>query len=335
MKSRIPLIIRCARPAEILVGLVFIAGALLKVFVSDGINNFSVQIYAYGVIQDKSLLPPAALCTLAIEMFLGWALLTRLRLRMLTFVLLEGMLVVFTALILYGWFFHELEDCGCFGPLEMSPARSVAKNIVLFALGALAWAGAALKASPTPPAPARLPWIRAATALLLSAALTGYAFADLNDVIDMKSGGTDEEPGQPGPFTRFVFDTDQGAFDLGKGEHVVIMLSMDCEHCMEEMPSVNELVLLPGVPRAVALCYVESPGDMEQFRLQTDPQFALHPLEQPLTYFTLIGDDNLRIYLIRDGRPVQFWDGHAPTYEELMSAVEGQESTPPAPIPPG
>ncbi len=103
------------------------------------------------------------------------------------------------------------------------------------------------------------------------------------------------------------------------------MLSMDCPHCMEEMPHLNELVFEPGLPPLVALCLEENEGDMLDFTLATNPQFPMHNLgNQVRLYFNLIGDDTFRLYYIEDGRAVAFWDGRVPETPEIREALAGK-----------
>ena len=314
------LLVRWAWCPEILVGLVFLLGAWLKAI---DINTFSVQIYAYGVIGDKSWLPVAALFTVTVEFLVGFALVFGLRFRYVTYFVLEGMLVVFTGLILYGWLFHDLADCGCFGALEISPGASIAKNVVLFGLGLLAWVGRAIRGEPRPLTLGRC--LIGLVTLLLTGAIVGYAYQTLNEVKDPTQVAVDAAGRETGVFSDFVAQTDQGLFDLGVGEYLVAMLSMDCEHCMEEVPKLNQLMYLADVPQVVALCLVENDGDMETFRALTQPEFPMHPIvDQPLTYFTLIGEDTFRVYYARDGRALKFWDGHPPEHEALLAAMGGE-----------
>ncbi|HOV60399.1 MAG TPA: hypothetical protein PK349_04970, partial [Candidatus Hydrogenedentes bacterium] len=100
---------KTARALEILIGLYLVVGALPK---GLNINHFAVQMSAYKVLPDPSWLPPAALATLLLEMFLGMSMLLGLRFRGLVLALYQGMLVFFSGLILYAWLVHGLEDCG-------------------------------------------------------------------------------------------------------------------------------------------------------------------------------------------------------------------------------
>ncbi len=298
------------RFAELIVGAVFIAGAVLK---ARGVNTFAVQIYAYGVIENKALLPCAALGTLFIEMAIGMALLLRLRLRHVTHAALQGVLIVFTLLIIYGWVFFDIEDCGCFGPLEMSPGISIAKNIALMLLGGMGWF-AAWKHP-------RLDGLsvkccKSFLCALGAVAIVAYAFYLLDRDVPLNSGQ------DTALFSQFIAETEEGVFDLGSGEYLVVVLSLTCEECIREVPVLNQLLVHPDLPPMVALCLEEEEGGLERFRLETNPEFPLHSLgNRPLLYFSLIGQDTFRMYYVRDGRPLRFWDGHPPEITELLQIV--------------
>jgi len=313
---------RAARPAEILLGLVFLAGAVLKAL---DINLFAIQIWAYGVLPVKTLLPTAALTTLAIETALGSALVLGVRARGVTLATVECLLAIFTALIAYGWLFHGLKDCGCFGPLEVSPGISIAKNLLLAAIGGVAWRGV----PPTPGISWKRQLVKPAMIALVAAGVVGYAFSTLERTSVLPNGpdnggkdpaGREGENGQDQPFAQFTVTTEQGTLSLGTGEYIVAMLSMDCEHCMQEAPALNNLMDVGGVPPVVGLCFEEKQGDMKHFVESTNLQIPLEKIGK-LQYFMLIGEDTFRVYWVRDGRPAAHWDGKPPTLEQLAGAL--------------
>ncbi len=305
---------KAARPIEVILGLVFLLGALLK---AADLNLFAVQIDAYGVFENKAIHPLAAMGTLGVEMMLAWALLLAIPRRKVVFAVYHALLLVFTGLILYGWFFHGLEDCGCFGALEMSPAISIAKNLVLIGLGASVCAGFVLRGEDSNSRSRRLP--RLAAAVGITALALFYGYHDLQEQALPPASNEESE----GPYSRFVLDLPEGYFDLGQGEYLVALLSMSCEHCMEETPALNELMYMPGAPPLVALCLEESEGDMEMFRGEAGPEFPMYSLgDQVRLYFNLIGDETLGVAYVRDGWQIHFWDGVVPTYEELLAVIE-------------
>lgn len=310
---RVHWIIKAARPLEIFLGIIFLLGAFMKAI---DLNLFAVQIEAYGVLSDKALHPLAALSTLTVELLLAAALLLGVRLRLLTYALYQGLLLLFTGLILYGWYFHGLEDCGCFGALEMSPGISIAKNVLLALLGALAAIGFYRE----PHTPPRFALVKMGAAVLLSIVVLLYGYHDL------KAQDLDHDEAEAGPYARFVFDTEFGPFDLGHGEYIVPLLSMSCEHCLEETPNLNDLMFMPEVPPMVALCLEENEGDMDRFKALAQPLFPLHSLGgQVRLFFNLIGKETLGVCYVRDGHPVHYWDGVVPEYDELMEVIRLEE----------
>lgn len=299
-----------SRFAEVLVGVVFLVGAALKAY---GVNTFAVQIYAYGVIENKALLPYAALGTLFVETAIGMALILRLRLRHLTHAALQGILVFFTLLIIYGWVFFDIEDCGCFGPLEMSPGISIAKNIVLMLLGGLGWIAAWKNPGQDRSA---VIYLKSLLCGLSAVAVAVYAFSLLDRDIPLSNAS------EKALFSQFIVETDEGIFDLGNGEYLIVVLSLGCDECAREVPVLNQLLLHPDLPPMIALCLEEEEGGLERFRLETNAQFLMHSLgNRPLLYFSLIGKDSLRLYYVRDGRPLHFWDGHPPEITELLEIL--------------
>ncbi len=323
-----------ARICEFVVGVYFVVGALPKAW---DINRFSVQMSAYHVIPEKAWLPWFALTTLFLEMSLGVALLLGLRLRGVTIVALQLMLAFFTVLIIYAWVFYGLKDCGCFPLLKMSPPVSIAKNVVLALLGLVVWkvlirnSGADAGETETPAVTVgKFPsWrgaaVRFVIAFLAAAAAVGYAAPRVEHIAQTTPPTTDKgKGGEAGiDFGQFVFMTDMGSYDLGKGIYLVPVLSMTCEDCMGKVPLLNELMSQPGMPPMVALCYEDKAGDLDNFRGQTQPMFPLHALgNQPLLYFNLRGEDPFRLTLVRDGRAIAHWDERVPSTEEVTEALK-------------
>ena len=297
----------CPRLAELLVGLVFLTGAVLK---AQDVNLFIFQIKHYGVFEEQILLNLSALGTLWIETALGIALLLGLRLRGLTSLAALTLLAGFTGLIAYGWAFHNLKDCGCFGRIEISPQVSIAKNVVLVLLTAFAWWGR---------------WKRPAhrTKIPLTLAKMAICLAAASAIVVYARNHIEAIPESARPFAQFVFDLDDIHYDLDHGEYFVAMLSMDCPECMATVPAINDLTEIPDFPPVVALCYEETTGALDTFREATAPTFPLYSLgDKILTFSNLIGDAPPRFYLERDGEPIACWDLTVPAPEQVLQARE-------------
>ncbi len=280
--------------------IVFLAGAMFKAM---DINLFTIQIRAYGLFRDPFLLAVSALGTLAVETALGMALLIGFRLRGLTHAAVSALLLVFSALILYGWIYHDLADCGCFGPIELSPQRSLAKNALFFILVILAyWGRPREAATATPWTGTRLQYM---VCLIPVVGLVAYAVADLDRVVP--AGEEDR------PFAQFVFEADGAAYDLGVGEHLVALYNATCEDCMASVNALNALAMEPEFPPIVALCWEPVPDSLEEFRLITEPYFPIYSLgDRSNTFFSLVGDHPPRFHYVRDGKTVKYWDDNVP-----------------------
>jgi len=293
---------------------VFLAGALLK---AANINLFIVQISYYGVLRAPVWLVVAALGTLAVETALGVALLLRLRLRGLTFAAVLALLAAFSVLIAYAWRFHDLKDCGCFGPIEISPGASLAKNAVLAVLAGLAWLGSR-EGAPADKGAVRAVQAsasalfagKASLAALAAAALVTHAFFEIESLGDLSR-----------PYAQFVFEADGAAYDLGEGEFFVAVLNTTCEHCMASVEQINELTDIPGFPQVVGICYEEHAGALEAFVEATLPRFPLYSLGDRIrTFYALLDDVPAppRFLLVREGRPVAAWSDVVPDAAEVL-----------------
>jgi len=318
------------RVLEALIGLYLIIGALPK---GLNINHFAVQMSAYKVLPDPSWLPPSALATLLLEMFLGMAMLTGLRFRGAVLALYQGMLIFFSGLIVYAWQVHGLEDCGCFPLLKMTPQVSLIKNLILFSLGChQAWVFRPWNPPSVPPARSTGWYVRMAATILVSLAMTGYAASRIERIrMPVEAATTGQQSGEKGPYAEFVIPAPEGDRPLGQGTHLVAMLSMTCEECMAKVPELNALSMTPGMPPLSALCYEERPGAMRDFISMTGPIFPLLSLgDRPLIYYTLRGQDPFRLSLIRDGWAVRHWDGEVPPAEEILAVLAENPSAAPA-----
>ncbi len=293
-----------ARAAEALVGLVFLIFAILKALY---VNDFIVAIGNYGVVDGDALQTAAALGTLAVEMFLGTALLLGMRPRGFLLGATALLLVGFSGLIVYAWIYHGITDCGCSGPIAMGPRVSLIKNAALLVLtGFAAWglvrnggghAGAGQAA-------------KAAAALVLAGAVPVYVAFHVEPA--------PQAPDQPRPFAQFVFEEMGVPYDLGSGEYLVAMLSTTCEHCMATVPDLNEFARRPDGPPVVGLMTGDE-ATLEQFRQDTQPEFPTH-LVGVREFYSFVNVAPPRFFYVRDGRSIRSWDDNVPTPQEWDEA---------------
>jgi len=124
-----------AQISRLLVGILFIISGFIK---ANDPLGFSYKLKEYFEVLHMPWLGPAALAfaivICAIEIGLGVALLLGAKMKFTAWSLLL-MILFFTWLTFYSWYFNKVTDCGCFGDaLHLKPFQSFMKDIVLLVL---------------------------------------------------------------------------------------------------------------------------------------------------------------------------------------------------------
>ena len=291
---------------ERIVGALFIFSATVKVI---DLPTFELQIRYYNVLTEPGSIAAAALAVVVIESLLGVALLAGLRLRGITLGATAALLLGFTGLVVYGWAFQGLEECGCFGGfIEMTPGVTITKNVIMLLMLGLTWklssAGGA-DASAHGHAALRAALGVCGAVVVFSAAAYGGAGA---------SGGEQ-------PFADLTYHDGLDDVSLAEGEHLAVFYGATCDHCMATVPALNELAVTENAPPIVAFMLGE-PGEIEEFELITQPLFPLAAMDI-VEFSRFVGRAPPRFVLVRDGEAIAHWDDAAPTLEaieELMGS---------------
>lgn len=311
-------------------GLAYLAAAGLKAW---NFNLFIGQILAYQIFSSTGALTAVAFVTLALETFLGLSMVLGSPWRKGVLVTGMAMLLFFTALIVYAWQVHNLKDCGCFGKVSMTPPQAILKNIVFMALTALAWYGLVKDEAALPTAFLRL---RRMGPVALSLALCVGVVPQLGGNVRIEGGTTQSAPESslpegavsvPAPaeavFSEYRIVPDYGdAIDLAHGEYLVALLSMTCEHCMGEVPQINEYTNQDTLPQVVAICLEPEEGSMRNFQDLTGPLFPMHSVgNNMLAWAKICSGVPPQLCLVRDGVVVRSWKDKMPPPEELVAAL--------------
>ncbi len=300
------------RGVEIFLGIVFFVSGYSKLI---EINKFTVQIYSYGIIGEKSILPWIALGVVLLELSLAVMLTFGIKYRktLHTFVFL--LLIFFSGLILYGWLFHNLQDCGCFGKIEMGPGPSLGKNFILIALTLICLTG--VKKMGTSNTNFYFTNLKLVVLLivLISAFFMGYSKLKIETSAQSKQNLS--------PFDSLLhmkFEIDGKTYDFSKGEYLIALLSFGCEHCIEEASKLNNYLLIESFPSLIALCLEETSEEREDFISKVKPEFPIYSLgNKPLFFLSLIDKEPPRLIHIRDGKVLKIWDYNLPEINELGS----------------
>ena len=314
---------RFLRSSEIILGLVFLAGACGKALDMD---SFAIQIRHYGLDMDIATLRLPAYGTTVIEAFLGAALVAGIRLRGTVAAITAVMLVGFSALIAYGWAFHGLKDCGCFGKfMPMTPGVSILKNVVLFAMSIAAFILARGKHASEPDAGSRRGFqpMQIAVAIACLAAVGGSGIYGKATAAPVKVPGiaaASQVEVNAAPFAKFTLEYYGQQIDLGKGLYLVALLSSTCEHCKGEVPALNELLNNPELPVVALMDGTDQ--EYADFQAETFPEFPSRLIDR-LDFYNILDAavPPPMFFLIRDGRIEKKWKETTPTPDELAQVT--------------
>lgn len=337
--------------ARSLVGFVFLVSALLK---AAELRQFGVLISLYNIVKEPSLVMFVAGGVVAVELILGVLAIFGVRMRGLTQGLIILMLAGLSAVFAYGYFAKGITDCGCFGSaIKLSPAVSIAKNLVLIALSLFVL----LKERATP-SPAFMPPRSLAGGLCAAAALLAFAAAGrptepptgvlpgpalspaavsvtsptaIAAAVSTPAPAATPVPDDPTrPFASFSFSAEGQVYDLSRGRWFIPFLSATCEHCKHAVEVLNLLpTMQPELPPIVAIM-MGSPAEIDAFRAETSPQFPIHRAED-LEFMQMITNAPPNYFLVDEGAAVAQWHTDLPADADLAQAIFSLPPAQPAP----
>ncbi|MDG1822919.1 MAG: DoxX family protein [Flavobacteriaceae bacterium] len=246
---------------------------------------FEILLEQQGLVPNRLYGAWATRAIIALETWLAIGLLlpfyTRLLLR-LSF----GMLLFFSLHLVYLIAIGNTENCGCFGEMiSMSPLESLVKNIVLIGAN-----GFLLQYRYRESKPSWFTWALLPT--LFAAAVFIWPVSTKIDEVVAK-------------FPQFE---QSSSIDLTRGEYLVAVLNLSCEHCQEAASEITQLQEQSiTLPQVVALFFEEGGTTVAEFNALTQSDFPYHMIDVN-TFFDLIGSAPPRVYWVEDGEVNQFWD---------------------------
>lgn len=274
------------RFVQYFLGAVFIVSAVSKL-VATGV--FEISIIEQGIAGDRQIAGYLARLLIGFELFLGASCFFSAGLKRLILPLILATLTGFTLYLAYFALFRtEMEDCGCFGEMvRMTPFESILKNLVLIAMTVLVLVG-------TPVTKVR--WA-ASAAVLAVCTIAVFVYSPVRPVHTTQFSG----------YTSF---SGFGVVDLNKGEKLVAVFNLDCEHCQQ---TAYEMGLLykenhKKLPELFCLIMGE-PEQVDPFFKKAQSGFPYRMISEN-EFFSLIGNEPPRIYRLLDGRIKDTWDRH-------------------------
>jgi len=246
---------------------------------------FEILLEQQGIVPNRLYGAWATRAIIALEVWLGIGLLlpfyTRLLLRISFW-----LLVIFSVHLGYLVFIGDTSNCGCFGEMiAMSPLESLGKNVVLLAINGFL-VRYKYKFG-------KKPWLTwALLPALFAAAVFVWPIQTEPDEVVAK-------------FPAFENATE---IDFTKGDYLVAVLNLSCEHCQEAAQELAELQRNGAdLPQVVALFFEEGDTTVEQFNELTNSAFP-YQMIRVNTFFDLIGSAPPRVYWVKNGKMMQFWD---------------------------
>lgn len=217
---------------KVLLGLVFIASAILKIFDMD---KFEIYIYSYHFFSlNFSFL--VARAAIIIELVLGIGLVSN-ALHKLYWWGSVAMLLGYTLLLIYALLMGRTDSCHCFGDfLQLDPKQSLVKNGVLMLFFLLVYS---VKEWKTP-----FRWLIFCLALMAST--IGVFVASPPD--NYTSAYDSDQNLQDELFYDLLNESPLDSLNLQEGKHVVCFFSTGCEFCQMAAQKLSLMQQFYGFP---------------------------------------------------------------------------------------
>ena len=290
--------------ARFVIGIVFITSAVAKLLT---LGQFEILILQQELIRDRYWAAYLARTLVAVELFIGISYFQPNYLRKLILPSSLVITLIFTVYLGYLAVFTDYsENCGCFGDLiKMTPVESILKNLLICAL--ILYLIKLIKYRPKEKP--LIPMVIAITiicALMLfyPVKLIGKSDIIVDTAIDKKTSlGTSGKKAVVKP-SRFTIFNDENV-TLTNGVCIAAFLSLDCDHCIE---IALELGLLhQRLPFSMYYIFLGDEEKVPDFFSDTLAEFP-YTIPRPVNFFDFIGDAPPRIYSLKEGQILAFWD---------------------------
>lgn len=267
-----------------LTGFMFLLSGFSKLF---PIEPFELIIVNQKII-GWELVPYLSRLIIGFEIFLGFALLQRAYIKKVFLPAAFLLLVIFDLQLIYSMIFHTAGDnCGCFGEvISMTPTEALIKNIAVMLV--ILWVYKNYK-SETYKLPVIVGYLVFSYAVVLYISpITAYVLPDNPVVVAEKDSlavvadsmeiipdavkdsalskplivKKETPPAKDSVVTRSVFYkytqfSDGVRVNLDSGIKIVVLFSLDCEHCLETATKLNRLRSASKLPPVYVLFFGE------------------------------------------------------------------------------
>lgn len=270
LKEILPLMLK------IVLGLVFIASAILKIIDMD---QFEIYVYSYHFFSLNFSFLVARAAIIA-ELVLGIGLVSNCFHKLMWWGSVT-MLIGYTLLLIYAQLIGRTDNCHCFGDvLQFNPWQSIIKNVVLMTLFALIYKMKGRRF--------RNDWLVLAGTVVVSTAAVFIVSPPDNFTSAYK-------PQQNLNVDLFDEATQQPPLDelnLNDGKKVVCFFSTACDYCQMSAHKLSLMQQFYGFP-AENICYI--------FMGSEEGKARFYELSQSQTYQDVIYEDVVNLLKITNG----------------------------------
>ena len=270
LKEILPLMLK------IVLGLVFIASAILKIIDMD---QFEIYVYSYHFFSLNFSFLVARAAIIA-ELVLGFGLVSNCFHKLMWWGSM-AMLIGYTLLLIYAQLIGRTDNCHCFGDvLQFNPWQSIIKNMVLMALFALVYKVKGICF--------RNDWFVLAGAIVVS---TAAVFA-VSPPDNFTSAYKPQQNLNVELFDEALQQPPLDELHLDDGKKVVCFFSTACDYCQMSAHKLSLMQQFNGFP-AENICYV--------FMGSEEGKSRFYELSQSQIYQDVIYEDVVNLLKITSG----------------------------------
>ncbi len=270
LKEILPLMLK------IVLGLVFIASAILKIIDMD---QFEIYVYSYHFFSLNFSFLVARAAIIA-ELVLGIGLVSNCFHKLMWWGSM-AMLIGYTLLLIYAQLIGRTDNCHCFGDvLQFNPWQSIIKNMVLMALFALVYKVKGIRF--------RNDWFVLAGAIVVA---TAAVFA-VSPPDNFTSAYKPQQNLNVELFDEVMQQPPLDELHLDDGKKVVCFFSTACDYCQMSAHKLSLMQQFNGFP-AENICYV--------FMGSEEGKSRFYELSQSQIYQDVIYEDVVNLLKITSG----------------------------------
>lgn len=268
---------------RILLAIVFFASAYTKI-IAPGI--LEIIITDQGIVQTRETAAILVRILIVAELALALLLLQKYYLKRIVLPAVLLFLFAFTVYLLYAAFIlKESQNCGCFGAVvKMSPLESLFKNIILLTIAFVLYKRT----------------VGENKRIYIPLVLVAVSFPIVFLLAPIKNRSEF-------PFSGYTDFAGAGRVDLAEGEKLILLMTIDCDHCQQAAKDIVELKTKYELPETYALFFQEGNVTVDSFKVITGFS-APYKILSGLEFFEMIGTNPPRCYRVKNGKVEEYWD---------------------------